>query len=43
LSYLLEYTLLYLMLPGQIENWNIIVDLNFMGLFGLPLTVLPNY
>ena len=42
LSYLLEYTILYIMLPGQVENWNIIVDLNFMGLFNLPLTVILN-
>ena len=39
LSYLLEYVLLYLMLPGQIENWIIIVDLNYMGLFNLPISV----
>lgn len=39
LSYLLEYTIMHLMLPGQIENWVFIVDLGNMGLFGLPLSV----
>ena len=40
LTYLLEYILYYLMLPGQIENWNLLIDLNFMGLSKLPLKVI---
>lgn len=39
ITFLLEFVLNFIMLPGQIENWIIIVDLNKMGLFNLPLNV----
>ena len=39
LTYILEYALLYLLIPCHIENWIIIMDLQFMGLMSLPLGV----
>lgn len=46
LTYLLQFTIENLMLPGQIENWNFIVDLNSLGVSSLPLSVIlyiPEY
>ena len=35
--YLLEYIIENFLLPGQVESWNLIINLNNIGLFGLPL------
>ena len=34
--FFVEYVVNYLLVPGQIENWNIIADLTNVSLFGLP-------
>lgn len=39
LTYLLQFTIENLMLPGQVENWNFIIDLHSMGISNLPLSV----
>jgi len=49
LTFFLEFVVSNLLLPGQIENWIFILDLNGMGLATLPLNVqiidrhLPSY
>jgi len=40
MTYFLIYVIENLMLPGQIENWNFIIDFNQMGMGDLPLSVL---
>ena len=35
--YLLEYIIENFLLPGQVESWNLIINLNNIGLFDLPL------
>jgi len=37
--YFLVYVIENLMLPGQIENWNYIIDFGHMGISDLPLQV----
>jgi hypothetical protein len=39
ITYFLEYIIENLLLPGQVENWVIIQDLNGMGVTSLPLGV----
>ena len=36
---LIEYVLERLMIPGQVENWNILLDLKDMGIFSIPVGV----
>ena len=38
--YLLQYTIDNLLLPGQVEGWNIIFDLKGLGTFSLPWKIL---
>jgi len=40
ITYQLEYLIKHFMLPGQVENWVFINNLNSMGLTSLPLTTL---
>jgi hypothetical protein len=40
LTYILEYVIHSLFLPGQIENWVFIMDLNGVGLSSLPLSAI---
>ena len=40
LCFLLEFAIQKLMIPGQIENWIVITDLNNQGLTNLPLAEL---
>eukprot|EP01016_Furgasonia_blochmanni_P047773 TRINITY_DN704_c0_g1_i5.p2 TRINITY_DN704_c0_g1~~TRINITY_DN704_c0_g1_i5.p2 ORF type:complete len:233 (+),score=63.98 TRINITY_DN704_c0_g1_i5:66-764(+) len=40
LTFLFEFILKNMFLPGQIENWVFIMDLENMGLFNLPITPL---
>ena len=35
---MVEYALSNILLPGQIESWNIIFDLNNFGIFEMPLS-----
>jgi hypothetical protein len=42
LTYLLELVVHHMLLPGQVESWVIIMDLNFLGASDLPLTVTWN-
>ncbi len=42
LAYTLEYVLMNMMKPYHIENWIIVLDINYMGLFSLPVKVYPN-
>lgn len=39
-TYLLNFVIEYLMLPGQVENWVFIIDLNKTGLSDLPISVM---
>lgn len=39
MTYFLVYVIDNLMLPGQIENWNYIIDFGHMGASDLPLSV----
>lgn len=39
ITYVLVYVIENLMLPGQVENWIFIIDLNKVGLTNLPLAV----
>ncbi len=40
MTYFFEFILKYIMLPGQIENWVVLLDLNSIGISSLPLTAL---
>ncbi|OMJ72001.1 hypothetical protein SteCoe_29678 [Stentor coeruleus] len=42
LCFLLEFAIQKLLLPGQIENWIVITDLNNKGLSDLPISSLKN-
>jgi len=37
--YFIEYIINYMLIPGQVENWDIIADLNNVSLFGIPDTL----
>jgi hypothetical protein len=37
--YFIEYIINYMLIPGQVENWDIIADLNKVSLFGIPDTL----
>ena len=39
MTYFLVYVIEKLMLPGQIENWNYVIDFNHMGVTELPTSV----
>ena len=39
IAYIIEYILKDVMLPGQVENWIIINDLNNMSFWNMPLQV----
>jgi len=34
--YFIEYIITYMLIPGQVENWNIIIDLNDVSIFSIP-------
>ncbi|EGR29370.1 hypothetical protein IMG5_156970 [Ichthyophthirius multifiliis] len=40
ITYFFEYILKYIMLPGQIENWVVLLDLNSIGISSLPISAL---
>lgn len=39
-SFFLEVVVNNMLLPGQVENWVIIMDFNFMGLLSFPVLVI---
>lgn len=40
LTFLLDFVIRELLLPGQIENWHVIGDLNGCGITELPIAVI---
>lgn len=38
-TYFLDYIVLNLFLPGQVENWIVMTDLNGVSMMGIPYTV----
>jgi hypothetical protein len=42
LTYLFEIIINGMMIPGQVENWIFIMDLQHMGLTSLPINVFYN-
>ncbi len=39
-TYFLDYVIRHMLLPGQVENWIVITDLNGLGIMSLPYGVL---
>jgi len=39
-SFMMEYIRANLFLPGQVENWNIMIDLDNLGLMSVPYKVI---
>ena len=39
-SFMMEYIRANLFLPGQVENWNILIDLDNLGLTSVPYKVI---
>lgn len=40
LSYFYEYVIEHMLLPGQVENWVLIMDLQDLGVTSVPYSVL---
>lgn len=40
LTFILEVVVNEMMVPGRIENWVIVMDLNYTGIVGLPINAL---
>jgi hypothetical protein len=40
LTFFLELVVNHMLLPGQVESWVIIMDLNFQGISDLPFSVI---
>ena len=39
ISFFIEYVINEMLIPGQVENWNIIINLKGMSLWSIPITV----
>ncbi len=41
--FMMEYVRANLFLPGQVENWNLLIDLDNLGLMGIPYKSLKTF
>jgi hypothetical protein len=41
--FMMEYVRANLFLPGQVENWNLLIDLDNLGLMGIPFKALKTF
>ena len=41
--FMMEYVRANLFMPGQVENWNLLIDLDNLGLMGIPYKSLKSF
>jgi hypothetical protein len=39
ITFLIEYCISYMLIPGKVENWNVILDLKDISLYNLPVDI----
>ncbi len=42
-KFVFEHIMHYMMVPGKVENWDVIVDLKDMSLISFPMKVSPRH